>query len=239
MTELAEVAQSPAPDPLVELFTLDASDLGDAVYRFCSSTLAGGNVVHDGNTYTALPIEAEGFSWNGRGPLPKPKLRLSNIGGLALGLVIANDDMLGATVTRLRTFKRFLDGQAEADPDKVFSPDIYQIERMATLSPELVEWELSPKLDQEGRFLPGWVALRDICLHVYRVWNPDTLAFDYSKATCPFAAASYFDTAGNAVAEPAADICNKRLTTGCKRRFGANGELPFRGFPSLAKVRTR
>lgn len=43
---------------------------------------------------------------------------------LAAAMVIGYNDILGATVTRLRTFQQFLDGQPDADPSMVFSADV-------------------------------------------------------------------------------------------------------------------
>jgi phage-related protein len=77
--------------------------------------------------------------------------------------------------------------------------------------------------------------LRDVCSQIYRRWNGS--AFDYVKATCPYVGAASYDKLGNYVSS-AGDVCGLRVSD-CKLRFGANNELPYLGFPALARVRTR
>jgi lambda family phage minor tail protein L len=237
VSSIEEEAQKAAPDPLVTLFILDATSLGAEVYRFTSSRPASGVIVFDGEQYTPVPVEADGFEWNGQGPMPKPRLRISNVGGLVLALVVTFGDLLGATVTRLRTFRRFLDDGSDPDPNALLPVDVFSIERKSHHSREMVEWELAPKLDQEGKFIPARVALRDTCRWVYRIWNPATESFDYTRATCPYSGDLYFQRNGQPTTDPALDGCGKLLVH-CRARFGVQ-PLPFGGFPSLAKVRAQ
>jgi lambda family phage minor tail protein L len=229
---LLEVAQLPAVDALVTLFQLDATALGSTVYRWVSGTFADAPVVYQGNTYTPLPIEAEGFEWNGRGTLPTPVLRVSNIGGFAGALVIGFGDLLGAEITRLRTFARFLDGQPDADPDAHFPADVFRVERKRIQDPEMIEWELATVLDQEGVELPGRQALKSACTHTYRRW--DGAAFDYTRATCPYGGTVYYRADGTSTTNPALDRCGKKLGD-CAARFG-NDPLPTRAFPGMLRV---
>lgn len=103
--------QKPAPGAIIELFELDATMLGaPSVYRFVNwANPLGGDVVWRGQTYTRYPVEAEGFELSGRGALPRPKLRVANATGLMGALAIELDDLLGARVTRWRTFVHYLD----------------------------------------------------------------------------------------------------------------------------------
>lgn len=103
--------QKPAPGAIIELFELDATAQGAAsVYRFVNwANPLGGDVVWRGQTYTRYPVEAEGFELSGRGALPRPKLRVANATGLMGALAIELDDLLGARVTRWRTFVHYLD----------------------------------------------------------------------------------------------------------------------------------
>ena len=70
------------PGSLIELFelTTDAALHGSATtYRFHAGTNAinNGNIIWDGNTYVAIPMEADGFKYS-NGQLPRPTLTISN-----------------------------------------------------------------------------------------------------------------------------------------------------------------
>ncbi len=70
-----------------------------------------------GNTYQALPMEADGFEYKGGGGggLPRPTLKVSNAFGLFTSYLIdvnavtAGNDLTGAKITRVRTLSRFLE----------------------------------------------------------------------------------------------------------------------------------
>jgi len=230
---ITEQQQSFDAGEIVHLFSLDATSLGAGTYFFTQSAYETVELQWQGNTYTPIEIEAEGFEWQGRGALPTPKIRVSNVNRVFSALVADHGDLLGAIVTRTRTFRRFLDGEVEADPTAHFPTDVYRIERKALQTKVLIEWDLAAAMDQEDRMLPGRQVLRDICTHRYRRWTG--AAFDYSKATCPYADVSSFDAQGNPVADDQ-DRCGKRLSD-CKLRFGANATLPTRAFPGVARTR--
>lgn len=218
----------------IELYELDATAIGGDVYRFTSTALADRPVSWGGNDYSPVPVEAEGWQWTGQGPLPTPVLRVANV-SLAFGAAtIAFNDLMGATVTRIRTLRRFLDGESDADDTAHFDPDIYRIDRKRKQTKTVIEWELAAALDQQGVFLPRRPILRNACTHRYRVWNGT--AFDYSKATCPYAGTDYFTASGASTAEAAADRCGKKLSD-CKARFGS-APLPTRAFPGVARTQS-
>lgn len=242
---LSAEAQAASPSPHVTLYDLDTGLYGGGLYHFTQSTGATAPLRWRGNPYLPWDIEAEGWEWNGRGALPTPRIRLSNVpNGSAPGLSLAAmvntyGDLIGCRVTRWRTFARFLDDGAAPDPAAHFPPDIYLIERKTQQSATVLEFELSSALDQQGRQLPGRQVIRDSCTHTYRRWNSLTQSFDYSKATCPFAetgAGSTFDRLGNPVGNPAQDVCGKRLSD-CRLRFGRYGFLFTRAFPGAGRVR--
>ncbi len=236
MSALTEAQQAASLDAKVELWTLDGTSHGAGVLRWTSGTVSDQPVVFAGNTYPPTPIEADGFEWSGSGPLPTPRLRIANVNLVITGLLQQFNDLVGATVTRLRTLTRFLDGQPGADPTAHWPLDVYRVERKSAQNKVYVEWELAAAMDQEGRLVPGRQVTR-LCDQRYRVWDPDTQTFDYSQATCPYVGAASFDRFGNPVASGADDVCNKQLTSGCKVRFGDNAILPFRGFPGVARAR--
>lgn len=253
MSDITELAQDLSTDSLVTLFELDASQFTNGgVYRFTSSTYEPGKVVWNGAIFDPIDIEAEGFEWSGQGALPTPKVRVSNVNNVFSGLVFQTDGLVGAKLTRVRTFRTFLDDGPTPDPNAILNKDIYRVERMLTRNKMQVEWELAAVIDQEGQQLPGRMAVRDYCSHTYRRWDPETGAFDYTGVTCPYVGQAnqgdgrYFDENGNEVSDPSQDRCSKLIGTGCRRRFAhtsgepaqgyAHGVLPFRGFPGLSRI---
>jgi lambda family phage minor tail protein L len=245
-----------ATDMLVELYTIDASALGAGVFYFTpvSNTTsshpyqnittnwqddtqnwdAGGSgygpLVYGGISYTPIDIQATGFEWSSQGTLPAPKLQVANTNFVMNAAVITYGDLLGAIVTRCRTFRKFLDDGTTPDPTSHFPLDIYKIDQKSGHNKIYIEWQLAASLDQEGRKLPSRQVLRDACTHIYRIYNSTTGAFDYTQATCTYTGTQYFDATDSATFNPALDSCGRRISS-CRCRFGQNGDLPTRAFP--------
>ena len=107
------------PGSLIELFelTTDAALHGSATtYRFHAGTneINNGNIIWDGITYIAIPIEAEGFKY-ANGQLPRPTLTISNVTNVITAILLnvnqvtPGNDLTGAVVKRRTTLARFLD----------------------------------------------------------------------------------------------------------------------------------
>lgn len=147
----------------VEMFDLDCTEFGGLYYRFTPNAYASTYVTWQGNVYTPIPIESSDWERIGPGSAsPKPKLRISNIGKILLPAVISLGDLVGAKVTRWRTFSQFLDGQPSADPTCYFAPVTYFVEQKTQHDDEVIEWQLSSMLDREGLRLPREQVLRDV-----------------------------------------------------------------------------
>ena len=78
---------------------------------------------------------------------------------LLVNATTSGNDLIGATVTRIRTLARFLDAEnftgntnpfGTPDPDAEFPREIYTIDRKATENRELVEFELAAAFDLIG-----------------------------------------------------------------------------------------
>ena len=113
------------PGSLIELFelTTDAALHGSATtYRFHAGTneINNGNIIWDGNTYIAIPLEADGFKY-ANGQLPRPTLTISNVTNVITAILLnvnqvtPGNDLTGAIVKRRTTLARFLDA-ANFDP---------------------------------------------------------------------------------------------------------------------------
>lgn len=94
----------------IELYKLDATPIGDSIYRFTNNlSPTGGSLVFGGLTYLPLPIISSGWDISAEGVPPKPKLVLSNVQKTLLAAVATLGDLVGCEVTRLRTYTKFLD----------------------------------------------------------------------------------------------------------------------------------
>ena len=233
---IASDIQKLDPGVLIEVFTLDATGIGGEVFNFHAGTNGLQNdLVWQGVTYTRYPVEAEGFELKATGTAPRPKLRASNIGGV-LGRAIHDvDDLVGAKITRKRTFLRYLDavnfegGNPSADPNVSFSDDVYFVDRKVTENKVMIEWELVSAMDLAGVKLPNRQIIANVCPWKYR--GPE----------CNYTGGPVADFLDNPTSDPANDSCGHRLTS-CRMRFakanGGNGVLRFGGFPAAGLVRS-
>jgi lambda family phage minor tail protein L len=222
--------QKLAPSALIELYTLDLTPLGGLLYRFHANTNElKQSVVWQGYTYTPFPIKATGFDVSGKGILPRPKLVGANVAGALSALCVAYDDMVGAKLTRKRTFSRYLDAvnftggvNAIADSTAAFPDDVFYVEQKVKEDNVSIEWELASVLDFEGVQLPRRQIIANTC------------AWQYRSAECSYAGSNYFTSSDAPTANPLLDVCSKRLA-GCQARFGTNGVLPYGGFPGALR----
>lgn len=196
-----------------------------------------GAVWFRGVKYTPLPVEVTQMQWTGQGPLPRPRLKVSNVGGLATALVVQYGDIVGAKCTRMQTFRSFLDGEPNADASMFFEPDVFLVDRKSHHSKEYIEFELATALDQHGILLPKRVVIRDACDHSYRQWSTAAGIGHFVFGTCPWNGTPYFTEAGIQTTDPTKDVCGKHMSD-CLLRFGQNGRLPFHGFPGVSEIST-
>lgn len=223
----AQTLKTQLPE-IIDLFTVDitvllpAGSTEQSIYTFCNWTQTNGtDVVYDGITYVALPLQASGFELNTSGQLERPSITFANVGLAITGLTNTYDDLVGATVKRIRTLTTYLDGQPNADPDAYWGPDEWIVEQKTNETKLGVTFQLAVPFDLEGRSLPGRRLLREQCQWIYR-----------DNIGCHYSGASYWDVNDNPVGTLAQDVCGKRLDS-CKLRFGAGSRLPFGGFPGL------
>ena len=112
---IASAIQAIAPSALIELFQLELNvpqhGVAETYYFHAGTSMSNnGDLIWAGQSYMALPIEAEGFEYSGQGSLPRPRLRISNIMGTITALILTLPEGLeGAKLTRIRTLARFID----------------------------------------------------------------------------------------------------------------------------------
>lgn len=214
--------QSLAPNALIELFILDTTVIGFGTvdYFFAGTDSNMMPIVFQGITYQPWPLEATGFQFTGQGTVPQPQFTVSNIGGVISATALQLNDLVGAKVTRLRTWAQFLDNQPTADATQQLTPDIYYVNRKVSENAVQVVFELTPAFDTVGLQLPSRQILQNSCSWVYKgphcTWVP--------------VAGKYFNIADVSQAVIGGDQCGKRLSS-CQARFGASAVLPFGGYP--------
>jgi len=222
--KIAKSAASLEPSAMITLFEIDLSELvarGERVVwtnisepirselRFHNNLkLVQNNITWNGDDYFPAPIKASGFETSAKGSPPTPKLTIAiNPEGLDeetqlrikyIKYAIRDlDSLVGAKVTRIRTFAKYIDGAnfydnygvttgpADGqqklksniltppegfDPDEnaYFPKDIYFIDRKSGENKNTVEFELASPFDLQGLKLPGRVVTENSCVWTYR-----------------------------------------------------------------------
>ncbi len=224
--------QKLSPSSIIELYELDATDLGAGLFYFHSGTNElNGNITWQGVEYTRYPIEVTGFDISGQGQLPRPKLKVSNYLSAISIILMAHNDLVGAKLTRKRTLKKFLDAvnfeggvNPDADTTAHFADDIFYIDRKSIENRDVVEFELASSIDLAGVMIPRRQIIANLC------------SWGYRSAECGYTGTDYFLIDDTVTLNPDLDRCGKRLSS-CKLRFGENNELPYGGFPGSSLIR--
>jgi len=169
------------PGSLIELFelTTDAALHGSATtYRFHAGTneINNGNIIWDGNTYIAIPMEADGFKY-ANGQLPRPTLTIGNVTNvitailLNVNTVTPGNDLTGAMVKRRTTLARFLDAvnftggtnpYGTPDPTAEYPQEIYKIDRKSAENRAVVQFELAASFDLANIRIPLRVCTKEL-----------------------------------------------------------------------------
>ena len=158
-------------------FNVNSSITVPTVYLFH----AGNNmkdsfdIVWQSNTYTRIPVKADGFKYTGKGKLPRPTLTFSNLLGTITAILqltnqtTAFSDLAGAKVTRRRTLSRFLDATnfpssvnpfGTPDASSELPREVYFIERKTTENRNVVSFEMVGSFDLFGVAAPKKLVTR-------------------------------------------------------------------------------
>ena len=133
------------------------------------------DIVWQSNTYTRIPVKADGFKYSGKGKMPRPTLTLSNLLGTITSILqltnqtTAFSDLAGAKVTRRRTLSRFLDATnfpssvnpyGTPDPSAELPREVYFIERKTIENRNIVQFEMVGSFDLFGVAAPKKLVTR-------------------------------------------------------------------------------
>ena len=224
------------PSAVIELFELHLTQAVNGVdltyYYHAGTNELSHDIVFNGKTYAAVPIEVDGFAVTTKGTLPRPRMKIANANN-AITALLNSYNPLQAEVRRIRTCKKFLDAvnfssgtNSSADPTATFGGgyESWYIDRVATENIELVEFELVGKLDLTNLRLPS----RQIVEHCPWV---------YKGKECGYKPGKKFDLKNKQVFTASQDQCAKNLKA-CELRhpkgkgIGPDEKLlPFGGFP--------
>jgi lambda family phage minor tail protein L len=225
MTLAIETRQQ-TPSALVDLYILDLNPIGvSQIYFFYPGTDADNLPLNYlGQTYNPWPVVMSGFVRKGDGSENRPKASVSNINGAITGEVDLYDDLVGATLTRRRTLKSYIDADIAE-----FADELYFIEQKTAENATVINFDLSSPLDYIDKQLPGRLAIANAC-----PWRYKSTANGSGCSWPGIDSSKWFDRNGDPVMSSTLDECGKRLSD-CKLRFGANNELDYGGFPSLGR----
>ncbi len=203
------------PTSLIHLFEIDVADISFArgvighnevsaqtntVFRFHNNIkLTHSSIFWQGKEFIAAPIQAEGFEITSKGVLPTPKLSISVSEESVPYLNILKErisqvgDLVGAKVTRIRTFAKFLDKENfyntttppgfNPNPNQEFPRDIFYIDRKSLENKNVIELELASILDVEGIKLPGRLVV--VAMVVCMNTNSDETSTNMAKKLNP------------------------------------------------------
>lgn len=179
-----------------ELGLTDKSQVEEGILRFHNNIkVFNSYITWQGKAFFPAPIMAEGFESTTKGSTPQPTLSLAT--NTEDGISQLNflkyqirkmGDIVGAKVTRKRTFAKYLDSSNfgiskeakigahtnslpdgyEPDPFAYLPSDVYFIERKQTENKANLVYQLSSVLDLENIKLPKRTILADKCSWQYR-----------------------------------------------------------------------
>jgi len=154
-------------------FKVNATIANPTVYLFHSGNNMKDSldIVWQSNTYSRMPVKAEGFKYSGKGKLPRPTLTLSNLLGTITAILqltnqtTALSDLAGAKVTRRRALIKDIDEvnfpsnvnpykSGSVDPSAELPREVYFIERKTIENRNIVQFELVSSFDLFGVSAP-------------------------------------------------------------------------------------
>jgi lambda family phage minor tail protein L len=227
-------------DALIELYIIDLSKVSvypnpqEKLYITNGLDKDRSNLEYDGNEYTPVPVESEGFEINSTGAMPRPTITIGNVDSGFNDLLKAYGNLLGAELTRYQVFYEYLDGKDKGGIGAYKAKDVWTINRKVVHNKTQIKFELKNPLDLENVLVPKGQFTRK-CEHTYRVWDVGTQSF--IQGSCPYTDETHtFDELGNKCSKQN-DVCGKRYTD-CAIRFNAvDKKAPVQGlfFPLIPK----
>lgn len=193
MTDLIDTVQlSEIDDELIELFDITlpgySSTSGAGRYYLCNGEIdqdsdGDTDIVFNGNTYLAIPIQITGIEFTSSGAYARPTLTIANIPNLTKSLDTdneavledlrvagtagidafeRNDELIGTRVVYRKTLKSKLSTGEE------FPSQLYYIDRVASENNIVITFELASPMDIEGAQIPARMVIGRYCSWQYQ-----------------------------------------------------------------------
>jgi len=201
------------PSVIVTLYEIDLEQLfvdehmayntrgdrsGESVFRFHNNLkLTQQVIIWRGEQYRPLPIQVEGIEQSSKGALPTPRMQVFSDEETEKEfrefkvMIRRLDDLIGAKMTRVRTFAKYIDAENfymvdadgtrtslgldsiipegfEPDPLAEFPREIFYINRKSSESKVALEFELASFMDFENLKLPSRLVVSRYCQFQYR-----------------------------------------------------------------------
>lgn len=148
--ELINLSDLPA---YIELFKIDCTNIPavNTVYYVTPMINDTTPIIFGGQEYTPFPIQLTGLSQTSDGAYPRPRIDIANINKLFGTLAFLYGDLVGASVTYIRTFAMYIGSSnaISAPPLKFYIAKKLNHDKMG------LSLELRSSLDKERAFLPA------------------------------------------------------------------------------------
>lgn len=153
-TNLSNIHSS---DGIVELYCLNCSAIGGAVYYFANGCYPNGDQYSwGGQVYfpTSVGIDNKEVKSDGT-ELPQISFTVSNVGGgFLLAAVVSLGDLVGSTLTQWVTKASYLDAGSEPDTTQFVGPNIWKIVGKSSHTNQSITFIGACVLDLPGYMFP-------------------------------------------------------------------------------------
>lgn len=176
MTDIAKSLQKQDPgSALVILYELEYATNSKAYFfaglNESTSAVQFRETGGTARSYTAIPLEADGFEITSDGASPRPELTIGNIGGVLSGAIgnIPLENLVGKRLTRRTTLQKYLVGETgDATPPVEYPKTTYIIDQLKDRSILSVTFELAAPFDVAGTTLPKRQVIAGSCPFRYK-----------------------------------------------------------------------
>jgi len=164
---------------LIELFELELDssttvyfhsgveeDLSTVQFRDDSGTL---------RTYTAIPLQAQGFKNDPSGTSARPTISFANVSNTFKNSITDYENLLGAKLTRRTTLEKYLN----SNPPVEFPRQIYIFDRIAAHTKTVISFECATPYDLQGITVPKRQVIANGCPWIYQ--GADYTLNEYEK----------------------------------------------------------
>ena len=148
---------------LIELFELEL-DSSTTVY-FHSGVEENLNAIQFRDdsgtlrTYTAIPLQAQGFKNDPSGTSARPTISFANVSNTFKNSITNYENLLGAKLTRRTTLQKYLN----SNPAVEFPRQVYIFDRIAAHTKSVVSFECATPYDLQGITVPKRQVIANGC----------------------------------------------------------------------------